>query len=274
MMPSQRLDIDETVYSHRSDPVRPDLPRPVTATADRAHAVRSRPTRRATATGSSADPRRRRRDADDGRAAEARRARRATSSSSTATTSASTSSSPTRSSACASSTPRCAASCSPARSTASSAPARTSSCSRTSTHAFKVNFCKFTNETRLSSRTRARTRGLQLRSPRSTARPRGGGYELALACDEILLVDDGNSAVSLPRGAAARRAARHRRPHAPRRQAQGPPRPRRRVLHARRGHQGQARGRVEPRRRARAARASCDEVVARRARELAAGRRP
>ena len=43
------------------------------------------------------------------------------------------------------------------------------------------------------------------------------------------------------RGAAARRAARHRRPHPPRRQAQGAPRPRRRLLHDRRGHQGQAR---------------------------------
>ena len=76
----------------------------------------------------------------------------------------------------------------------------------------------------------------------------GGGYELALACDETMLVDDGNSRGQLPRDAAARGAARHRRPHAARRQAQGPPRSRRRVLHDRRGHQGQAREGLGPRR--------------------------
>ena len=97
---------------------------------------------------------------------------------------------------------------------------------------FKVNFCKFTNETRLASRTRRAHSGHASSSPRCNGTAAGGGYELALACDEILLVDDGNSRGVAARGAAARRAARHRRPHAPRRQAQGAPRPRRRVLHA------------------------------------------
>jgi benzoyl-CoA-dihydrodiol lyase len=67
----------------------------------------------------------------------------------------------------------------------------------TSSHVFKVNFCKFTNETR---------NGMEDMSARSGIRflaaingiCAGGGYELALACDEIHLVDDGSAAVSLP----------------------------------------------------------------------------
>ena len=66
-----------------------------------------------------------------------------------------------------------------------------------STHAFKVNFCKFTNETRLSIEDATRGSGQHylaaLNGPCA-----GGGYELALACSEIVLVDDGNSSVSLP----------------------------------------------------------------------------
>lgn len=67
----------------------------------------------------------------------------------------------------------------------------------TSTHSFKVNFCKYTNETRLNLEDASAHSGQRyLCAANGTAA--GGGYELALACDEIYLVDDGSSAVSLP----------------------------------------------------------------------------
>jgi benzoyl-CoA-dihydrodiol lyase len=66
-----------------------------------------------------------------------------------------------------------------------------------STHSFKVNFCKYTNETRLSLEDASQHSGLKSIAAVNGACA-GGGYELALACDEILLVDDASSAVSLP----------------------------------------------------------------------------
>src|SRR5471030_3046421 len=68
---------------------------------------------------------------------------------------------------------------------------------RGATHGAKVNFCKFTNETRLAIEDASQNSGLKFLAALNGICA-GGGYELALACDEILLVDDGNSAVSLP----------------------------------------------------------------------------
>jgi benzoyl-CoA-dihydrodiol lyase len=65
------------------------------------------------------------------------------------------------------------------------------------THAWKVNFCKFTNETRNGIEDASAHSGqAYIAALNGTAA--GGGYELALACDEIVLVDDGSSAVALP----------------------------------------------------------------------------
>lgn len=66
-----------------------------------------------------------------------------------------------------------------------------------SSHAWKVNFCKFTNETRNGIEDASRHSGLKFIAAVNGACA-GGGYELALACDEIILVDDRSSAVSLP----------------------------------------------------------------------------
>src|SRR5437773_8817926 len=68
---------------------------------------------------------------------------------------------------------------------------------RGSSHGAKVNFCKFTNETRLAIEDASRHSGIKFLAALNGICA-GGGYELALACDRIVLVDDGNSAVSLP----------------------------------------------------------------------------
>jgi benzoyl-CoA-dihydrodiol lyase len=66
-----------------------------------------------------------------------------------------------------------------------------------SSHAWKVNFCKFTNETRNAIEDASRHSGIRFIAA-CNGTTAGGGYELALACDEIVLIDDRSSAVSLP----------------------------------------------------------------------------
>jgi len=66
-----------------------------------------------------------------------------------------------------------------------------------SSHAWKVNFCKFTNETRNGMEDSSKHDGLKFLAALNGTTA-GGGYELALACDEIVMIDDRSSAVSLP----------------------------------------------------------------------------
>ena len=66
-----------------------------------------------------------------------------------------------------------------------------------SSHAWKVNFCKFTNETRNGIEDSSRHSGLKFVAA-CNGTTAGGGYELALACDEIILIDDRSAAISLP----------------------------------------------------------------------------
>src|SRR5262249_12912555 len=66
-----------------------------------------------------------------------------------------------------------------------------------SSHAWKVNFCKFTNETRCGIEDASAHSGLKFIAA-CNGTTAGGGYELALACDEIILIDDRSSAVSMP----------------------------------------------------------------------------
>ncbi len=179
------------------------------------------------------------------------RCSRATSSNSIPTISASTSSWPTRSSACASSIPQVRVVVLRSGKPRVFCAGANIRMLAGASHAHKVNFCKFTNETRNGIEDASENSGPSyICAINGTAA--GGGYELALACDHIMLVDDGSSAVSLPElpllavlpgTGGLTRVVDKRKVRA---------RPRRLLLHHRGGRERQARGRVAAGRRSRA----------------------
>ena len=144
-------------------------------------------------------------------------------------------------SACASNIRRSrSSSCAPAR-TACSAPAPTFACSAGSDASAQGEFLQVhQRDAQCRSRTPASTPA-STSSAAVNGTAAGGGYELALATDHIMMIDDGSHRRLAAGNAAARRAARHRRPDAGDRQAHGAPRPRRRVLHDRGRRARQAR---------------------------------
>src|SRR5258708_4806035 len=106
------------------------------------------------------------------------------------------------------------------------------------THAHKVNFCKFTNETRNGLEDASEASGLStICVINGTAA--GGGYELALAADHIMLIDDGSSAVSLPELPLLAVLPGTGGPHPGTRQTQGAPQPPRGVCTTRAGRKRQ-----------------------------------
>ncbi len=161
-----------------------------------------------------------------------------------------------------------ASSCVPAR-RACSAPAPISACSARPSHGHKVNFCKFTNETRLAIEDASENSG-QTYLAAISGSAAGGGYELAVTADHIMLIDDRRSSRFFAGTAAAGGAARHRRPDPADRQAPRPPRPRRRLLHRRGRRARQARGGMAAGGRGRAALLLGGEGAGTRAVELAA----
>ena len=122
-------------------------------------------------------------------------------------------------------------------------------------HAWKVNFCKFTNETRNGIEDVEPHSGLKFLAA-CNGTTAGGGYELALACDEIMLVDDRSSAVSLPEvpllGVLPGTGGLTRAD----RQAQGAARPGGYLLHRHGRRTGSAREGLEARRRSSSSRSS------------------